>query len=61
MNNDQPRNMRRRWAFEEQLVAVNNEMEIPPGRNASRDAPRQFSITRKYRRRIARAKTRMAV
>jgi hypothetical protein len=50
------RNQRRRFEFEEQLVAVNNEFEIPPGRNASQDAPRQFAYVRKVRRRIARSR-----
>lgn len=57
----QTRQERRRWAFEYALVAVNNEFEIPPGRNAAQDAPRQFSITRKYRRRIARGRLKQAV
>lgn len=54
----QSRQERRRWAFEAALVRVNEEYRILPGKNASQDAPDQYDLVRRDRRRLARLRLR---
>lgn len=54
------RNIVRRQDFEMALDGVNRQFVAEPGRNAGRNAPKQYSVTRKYRRRIAKARAKRA-
>ena len=45
-----------REKFEKELKVVNEQFAIPAGKTAGKNAPTQYSLLRKYRRRIARSR-----